>query len=122
MSRRFLAEIIQSRLEEIFDLVNKEIKTIDRAALPGGVIITGGGAKMPGLTELAKQELRLSAQLGSVNPKEWAVNAFIEFPSIAEDSEFITAFGLSMSGNDKDNISSYDVPLQAKKILRYFLP
>ncbi|MCL4437698.1 cell division protein FtsA [Patescibacteria group bacterium] len=122
VSRRFLAEIIQSRLEEIFDLVNKEIKTINRAALPGGVILTGGGAKMPGLTELAKQELRLSAQLGSVNPKEWTPNAFIEFPSIAEDSEFITAFGLSMSGNDKDNISNYNVPLQAKKILRYFLP
>ena len=122
ISRRFLSEIIQSRLEEIFDLINKELKTIDRTALPGGVVLTGGTAKIPGLTDLAKQEFRLSAQLGLVDTKEWAPNAFAEFPSIAEDSEFITAFGLSMGGIDEKNISSYNAPLQAKKLLRYFLP
>ncbi|MCL4437503.1 cell division protein FtsA, partial [Patescibacteria group bacterium] len=122
VSRRFLSEIIQSRLEEIFDLINKELKTIDRTSLPGGVVLTGGTAKIPGLTDLAKQELRLSAQLGLVDTKEWAPDAFAEFPSIAEDSEFITAFGLSMWGIDEENISSYNAPLQAKKLLRYFLP
>jgi cell division protein FtsA len=122
ISRRFLAEIIESRLEEIFNLIFKELKSIGKTSLPGGIVLTGGGVKIPGLTDLAKQELRLSAQIGSINPEVWAPNAFSTFPGIAEDPEYITAFGLSLWGIDKDNLSRQTIKLQAKKWLRYFLP
>ena len=65
VSRHHLAEIIQARLEEIFELVNKELKSVGRdGQLPAGAILTGGGSKIPGLIELAKKELRLPVQIG----------------------------------------------------------
>lgn len=58
--------IVDARLEEIFELVNKELKSIGRAAkLPGGVVLTGGGANLAGISEYAKQALQLSARVGS---------------------------------------------------------
>jgi cell division protein FtsA len=46
-------------------LVNKQLKFVERSGLlPAGVVLTGGGAKMHGVVELAKKELRLPAQLG----------------------------------------------------------
>jgi cell division protein FtsA len=63
--RRHVAEIIEARLSEIFSLVNKQLKFVERSGLlPAGVVLTGGGAKMHGVVELAKKELRLPAQLG----------------------------------------------------------
>ena len=61
-------EIVDARLEEIFELVQKELKSIGRAAqLPGGVVLTGGGALMPGLADFAKQALQLSARVARPN-------------------------------------------------------
>ena len=65
VSRRHIAEIIEARLSEIFSLVNRQLKAVDRSGLlPAGVVLTGGGAKLHGVVELAKRELRLPAQIG----------------------------------------------------------
>ena len=57
--------IVDARLEEIFELINKELRSIGRAAkLPGGVVITGGGALLRGIDEYAKHALQLSARIG----------------------------------------------------------
>ncbi len=69
VSRRHVAEIIEARLEEIFLFVNASLKEIGREGLlPGGVILTGGGALLPGIVELAKDTLRLPAQIGYPKP------------------------------------------------------
>lgn len=60
-----IAEIIEARIEEVFKLVDKELHKIGRSGkLPAGIVITGGGAKLPGLLEVAKEEFRLPAQIG----------------------------------------------------------
>ncbi len=60
-----IAEIIEPRMEEILQLVNKELRKIKRdGMLPAGVVLTGGGSKLPGLVDLTKKELRLPAQIG----------------------------------------------------------
>lgn len=65
VSRHHVAEIIQARLEEIFGMVNKQLKSADRdGQLPAGAILTGEGAKLRGIVELAKKELRLPVQIG----------------------------------------------------------
>jgi cell division protein FtsA len=64
-STKHVAEIIEARFEEIFDLVNKELKYIGKdGQLPAGAILTGGGAKLPGIVELAKKQLRLPVIIG----------------------------------------------------------
>ncbi len=124
VSRRFVAEIIESRLEEIFDLVNSELKSMQKfGELPGGVVIVGGGAKLPGITDLAKQEMRLAAQIGFAGSSEWEAGggAFKEF---LEDPEFASVFGLVLWGVDGEgwgsgkSLSSWNL----KRIFRYFAP
>lgn len=63
--RREIAEIIEARAEEIFEMVDKELRKIERSAkLPAGAVLVGGGAKLPGIVDLAKEKLRLPAQIG----------------------------------------------------------
>ena len=57
--------IVEARLEEIFELINKELKSIGRAAkLPGGVVLSGGGSQMRGMAGYAREALQLSARIG----------------------------------------------------------
>lgn len=61
-------EITEARLEEIFELINKELKSIGRAAkLPGGAVLTGGGAAMQGVAEYAKNALQLPARVVKID-------------------------------------------------------
>lgn len=65
ISRRHVAEIIEARISEIFQLIKEELQKVGRdGLLPGGIVFTGGGSELEGLTELAKEQLRLPAQLG----------------------------------------------------------
>lgn len=57
--------IVDARLEEIFELINKELKSIGRAAkLPGGAVLTGGGANLARIADYARHALQLSARVG----------------------------------------------------------
>jgi cell division protein FtsA len=65
VTRRELQDIAGARLEEIFHLVRMELKKAGKdQLLPGGVVLTGGGAKMAGIDELAKELLSLPAVIG----------------------------------------------------------
>lgn len=60
-------EIVEARLEEIFEAVNKELKKAGRAGkLPSGVVLTGGSANIRGISEYAKEALGLAARIGKV--------------------------------------------------------
>ncbi|EKD46270.1 MAG: hypothetical protein ACD_68C00064G0002 [uncultured bacterium] len=64
-SRRQVAEIIEARLQEIFTLVDQELIKIDRSGmLPAGCVLVGGGVKLPGVVDIAKDTLRLPVQIG----------------------------------------------------------
>lgn len=124
VSRRFVAEIIESRLEEIFEFVNNELKAIGKnRKLPGGVVLVGGGAKIPGLTDLARQELMLASQIGSTLADEWS-GMSEEFTEFLEDPEYVNAFGLVLWGVDdaerwqKNPLRALDI----KNWFKYFVP
>jgi len=100
ISRKYLAEIISARVEEIFDKVDNEFKRIDRSGmLPAGVIFVGGGAELDGLVEAAKRTLRLPAAVGvSKN-----LNVVIDK---VKNPEFLTALGLVIWGSHTEGESS----------------
>ena len=57
--------IVEARIEELFEYVSKELVKIRRMRkLPGGVVLTGGTAKLPGIAEFAKEQLQLPARVG----------------------------------------------------------
>lgn len=60
VSKYEISKITQARVEEIFEMIGKELKEIDRfGMLPSGVVLTGGGSKLDGIVDLAKQQLQL---------------------------------------------------------------
>jgi len=66
VGRKFVADITEARVQEIFEHVDRELKKIDRSGmLPAGVILTGGGAKLSGIMDAAKSSLRLPVSLGT---------------------------------------------------------
>ena len=57
-------DIVEARLSELFELINKELKRIKRQAnLPGGAVLTGGGANLRGIVDYAKVALQMNARL-----------------------------------------------------------
>jgi cell division protein FtsA len=66
VSRSVLASIIEPRAEEIFSLVARELKKGHfTEMLAAGVILTGGGAQLEGILELAEQIFDLPSKLGT---------------------------------------------------------
>lgn len=62
---RLLAQIIQPRMEEIFEIAALEIKRSGYARhLSGGVVLTGGGALVKGAAELAREVLDMPVKIG----------------------------------------------------------
>ncbi|MHB1420034.1 MAG: cell division protein FtsA, partial [Bacillota bacterium] len=65
VTKKFLATIIEPRVQEIIGMVRQEIKRSGfKEVIPGGVVFTGGTSSMAGLTELAMQELNLPVRVG----------------------------------------------------------
>jgi cell division protein FtsA len=80
--------IVEARVEEIMDYIDKELKKIQRSRkLPGGVVITGGTAKLPGIAEFAREKLELAARVGKLQPIGGLVDT-------VADPSYFTAVGL----------------------------
>ncbi|OGL79299.1 cell division protein FtsA, partial [Candidatus Uhrbacteria bacterium RIFCSPHIGHO2_12_FULL_54_23] len=126
VSVKHICEIIEARLEEIFEFVDRELVKCGRSGmLPAGIVLTGGGAKLPDLIEVAKKVCRLPASLGlSVN-----VTSAIDK---AQDPTFTTACGLALWGHalarGKGGSAKFapaalkELPRQAMRWLRSLLP
>ncbi len=66
VGRKFVADITEARVQEIFEHVDRELQKIDRSGmLPAGIVLTGGGAKLDGILDAAKSTLRLPVSLGT---------------------------------------------------------
>ncbi len=119
-SKKILSDIIEARVSEIFDLANKELKKISKfGTLPAGIVLTGGGAKLPGIKDLAKEEFKLPCRIG-----------FPEgFFSAQQDPCFSTVCGLvleagEMNGTRGDNWqgAKEGVGGRLRKFFRIFVP
>jgi len=111
-SRKELTDIIEARVLEVFDLVNKELKKISRQTrLPAGIVLTGGGARMPGIKEIAKKELKLPCRIGVVQG----------FPNFQAEPSLSTLYGLILEGLDLEE--DHPKPRNIlRKILKVFIP
>lgn len=83
-------EIVEARLEEIFEAVEAELKKAGRAGqLPSGVVLIGGGANMKKIAEFAKEKLGLAARVGKATGLGGAVDN-------VEQPEYAVACGLML--------------------------
>lgn len=94
-SKKRLAEIVEARLDDIFEYVEKHLKKVDRTGLlPGGIVLTGGGANLPGIDSFAKQYLKLPVRIGVVG----GVGGYTDK---VHNPIWTTAAGLAMLGSDR---------------------
>lgn len=131
---RYIAEIIEARVEEIFEKVDAGLKKIDREGmLPAGVVLTGGGAKLPGVVEVGKRILRLPCAIGATTIQS-------TIPEVIHDPAYSTAAGLVMWAfeSERRDGAGHGIPLTAagkkggemlmklggpiKKIFKSFIP
>jgi len=92
-TKNSLVDIVEPRISEILDLVQKELKKIGKQeALPGGIVLTGGGAKISKIKELTKETLKLSCEIGISD----------KIAGSREDPSLATVTGLVLEGLDFD--------------------
>ena len=88
MSRHTLAEVVEPRYHELFEMINEELKGSGLAdQIAAGVVLTGGTAKMEGALELAEDIFEMPVRLGQ--PQE--VKGLYDYVS---DPSYATAVGL----------------------------
>ena len=116
-SRKTLTKIISARVSEIFELVQKELKKISpQVLLPSGIVLTGGGAKLSKIVEIAKKELKLPVRLGFPQ----------RFPGMEKDASMSAVCGLVMEGAEEDSAPGInrwkEIVAKFKKIFKVFVP
>lgn len=101
-------EIIEARLDELFEKVNKELKKAGRAGkLPGGVVIVGGTANLKGIADCAKEALGLAVKIGKPAGLGGVADG-IDTP------EFATAVGLMLADSEAKSSTEQSVKNKGK--------
>ncbi len=92
MSRHTLAEVIEPRYQELFELVHREIRVSGfEDQIAAGLVLTGGTAKMEGAIEFAEELFQMPVRVG----KPIKVKGLSEY---TDDPSFATAVGLLQYG------------------------
>lgn len=82
--------IAEARVEELFEYANKELLAIGRARkLPGGIVLAGGTAKLPGLSAFAREQLQLPARVGKLQSVSGLADAI-------DDPAYYSVIGLML--------------------------
>ncbi|MCX6736804.1 MAG: cell division protein FtsA [Candidatus Parcubacteria bacterium] len=116
-SKKELAKVIEARLEESFDFINSDLKQIGKyAKLPAGAVLSGAGAKIPGLLALAKDKLKLPVRMASGEFNGYGEN---------ENPAFIKALGLVLTyldGGESKMVSNRSFIEPVVKFFKNFIP
>lgn len=94
MSRHTLAEVIEPRYQELFELIHEEIKSSGlEEQIAAGIVLTGGTAKMEGAVEFAEELFQMPVRVGT----PLGVKGLSEY---VEDASFATVIGLLQYGKE----------------------
>lgn len=93
LERQTLAEVVEPRYEELFSLVQAELKRSGfESMIAAGMVLTGGGAKMEGAIELAEEVFNMPVRLGTPQ----YVSGLID---VVRNPIYATGVGLLLFGN-----------------------
>lgn len=91
VDERYLSEIIEARLVQIFETVRDDLEAVDAMDLPGGFVLTGGASSLPGVLELAEQyfgsqvRIYIPEQMGMRNPIYTTSMGMVQYVSGLDD-------------------------------------
>lgn len=88
--RKFINEILESRAVELFEMVRAELARAGmQRAIASGLAISGGGALLPGICDVAERVLECPARIG-------LAQGIADWPDELNDPAWTTAAGLAM--------------------------
>ena len=95
LSRQTLAEVIEPRVEELYSLIQRELRSSGlEELLSSGIVITGGSALMKGMVELGEEVFHMPVRVGVPN----YTGALAE---VVRNPRYSTGMGLLMAGLDQ---------------------
>ena len=110
LARQTLAEVVESRYEELFRLVHAELERSGFQQLVGsGVVLTGGAAKMEGVVELAEEVFHMPVRLA-------VPGGIAGLTDIVRNPIYATGVGLLMYGR-RQELERGDVKPARKSVL-----
>ena len=120
ISREFLAQIIEARVEEVFELIRREIKRSGYdGLLPAGLVLCGGTADMAGIRDVARDVMDLPVRIGTPHDLHGLVD-------VLASPAFATSVGLLLWGLRRDIPQARRAQRQEKSkfssILKAILP
>jgi cell division protein FtsA len=95
LSRQTLAEVIEPRVEELYSLVQAELRRSGfEDLMSSGIVITGGSAAMQGMMELGEEVFHMPVRLGVPNYSGGLAE-------VVRNPRFATGLGLLMSAQEQ---------------------
>ncbi len=117
--RKNIYKIIEARVSEVFDVLQGELKKVAYPGLvPAGVVITGGGAKLPGLNSFIKEKLKLPVRTGIKFPIGGVSNNFGD-PALAV-AVGLTLYGMEKEFSGKNKSNSLDFGQYLGPVKKFF--
>jgi len=126
ISKKYVAEIVEARLIEIFNMIKDELKKTGRdGMLPAGIIFTGNGARLDGIIDFTKDYLRLPAQIGYPLVDVGGLVDKLDDPGYTT-SVGLMLWGMESSKNPSDNKINLhkfgSIVDKAKQMFKQFIP
>jgi len=95
LSRQMLAEVIEPRIEELYTLVQAELRRSGfEELLSSGIVLTGGSALMQGMTELGEEVFHLPVRVGQPSYSGGLVE-------VVKSPRYATAVGLLLEARNQ---------------------
>jgi cell division protein FtsA len=114
LSRQLLCDILEPRAEEIFLHIHDEIKQADfERQLSSGIVLTGGGALLDGMIEVAEQVFDAPVRVGA--PSNWGGPA----EDAINTAGFATAVGLAMYGLRHSQGQAHPARQQPRRVVAF---
>ncbi|MDQ2697003.1 MAG: cell division protein FtsA [Pseudomonadota bacterium] len=112
LSRQTLAEVVEPRYEELFNLVQAELQRSGfEHLIAAGVVLTGGSAKMEGAVELAEEVFHMPVRQGLPQSVRYGPG----LQDVVCNPIYSTAVGLLLFGHENKSLTKAMAPLRAGK-------
>ena len=125
VSEKYLAEIISARIKHIFDQIKQDLERRHLLDLPGGIVIIGGGAILPGIEDLAQEvfgvnvKLYVPNQIGIRNPAFAHVISLSEYAGNLTDVDILAQAAVHGDQRLRQQPVQFERPVQQPVVPAY---
>lgn len=120
LARKTLAELIEPRVEELYDLCKAELRRSGYEELIGsGVVLTGGSSRMEGMVELAEEVFHLPVRRGSPN-YEGSLSEVVSNPAFSTGVGLIRFGAMNRESAQRESDQPTTIKRRVSRVKEWF--